>query len=166
MENNEKFCRICGTRLELKQDGNEGILPYCPSCGQFRYPQYNVAVSMIVVNESTDEILLIQQYSRPFYILVAGYVAKGESLEDAAVRELKEETGMTAERLKFNRTRYFEPSGTLMCNFTVFVKDDRELDPNYEIDSFRWFSKEEARKNIKSGSLAEYFLDSYLDEIG
>ena len=140
------------------------MIPFCPACGQFRYPQYNVAVSMIVVNEATDEILLIQQYGRPFYILVAGYVAKGESLEDAAARELKEETGMTLERLKFNRTRFFEPSDTLMCNFTVFVKDARELDPNYEIDSFRWFSREEARKNIKPGSLAEYFLDSYLDE--
>ena len=164
MDTSGKYCRICGTRLELKQDGNEGMIPFCPACGQFRYPQYNVAVSMIVVNEATDEILLIQQYGRPFYILVAGYVAKGESLEDAAARELKEETGMTLERLKFNRTRFFEPSDTLMCNFTVFVKDARELDPNYEIDSFRWFSREEARKNIKPGSLAEYFLDSYLDE--
>lgn len=164
MESNTKYCRICGAPLELKQDGNEGLVPYCPACGQFRYPQYNVAVSMIVVNEASGEILLIQQYGHPFYILVAGYVARGESLEDAAVRELKEETGMTAGRLKFNRTRYFEPSDSLMCNFTVFVKNAEEMNPNYEIDSFRWFSPEEARNHIKPGSLAEYFLDSYLDE--
>ena len=67
------FCRECGTKLVPKELENEGIIPYCPECGQYRFPQYNVAVSMIVVNEEKDEILLIQQYGRPSYILVAGY---------------------------------------------------------------------------------------------
>ena len=67
-----KFCRECGTKLVPKELENEGIVPYCPNCGQYRFPQYNVAVIMIVVNESTGEILLIQQYGRPSYILVAG----------------------------------------------------------------------------------------------
>ena len=147
-----------------KEDEHEGIVPYCPSCGQYRFPQYNVAVSMIVVNEETDEILLIQQYGRPSYILVAGYVSRGESLEDAVAREVKEETGMTVTRVKFNRTQFFEKSDTLMCNFTAFVKDASELDPNYEIDSLAWFTRDEARRNIRPDSLAEYFLVSYLDE--
>ena len=43
---------------------------------------------------------------------------------------IKEETGMTVSRIKFNRTSFFEPSNTLMCNFTAFVKDDSELSPN------------------------------------
>ena len=53
---------------------------------------YNIAVSMIVVNEETDKIMLIKQYGDPFYILVAGYVNRGEPLENAVVRENKEET--------------------------------------------------------------------------
>ena len=158
------YCRECGTKLVPKELDNEGIITYCPSCGQYRFPQYNVAVSMIVVNESSDEILLIQQYGRQSYILVAGYVSRGESLEDAVAREVKEETGMTVTRVKFNRTQFFEKSDTLMCNFTAFVKDASELDPNYEIDSLAWFTREEARANIRPDSLAEYFLVSYLDE--
>ena len=55
------FCRECGTKLVPKELENEGTIPYCPECGQYRFPQYNVAVSMIVVNEEKDEILLIQQ---------------------------------------------------------------------------------------------------------
>jgi hypothetical protein len=35
---------------------------------------------------------------------------------------------------------------------------------NYEIDSYKWFSREEAAKNIRPGSLAEHFLVSYLGE--
>ena len=158
------YCRECGTRLVPRELENEGVVPYCPACEQYRFPQYNVAVSMIVVNEEKDEILLIQQYGRPSYILVAGYVSRGEALEDAVVREVREETGMTVSRIKFNRTQFFEKSDTLMCNFTAFVKDSNELDPNYEIDSYAWFTRDEARANIRPNSLAEYFLVSYLDE--
>lgn len=158
------YCRECGTKLVPKELENEGTAPYCPKCEQYRFPQYNVAVSMIVVNEEKDEILLIQQYGRPSYILVAGYVSRGESLEDAVAREVREETGMTVSHMKFNRTQFFEKSDTLMCNFTAFVKDSSELDPNYEIDSYSWFTRDEARANIRPNSLAEYFLVSYLDE--
>ncbi len=158
------YCRECGTKLVPKELENEGIVPYCPKCERYRFPQYNVAVSMIVVNEEKDEILLIQQYGRPSYILVAGYVSRGEALEDAVVREVREETGMTVSRVKFNRTKFFEKSDTLMCNFTAFVKDSSELDPNYEIDSYAWFTRDEARANIRPNSLAEWFLVSYLEE--
>ena len=55
---------------------------------------YNVAVSMVVTDEETGKILLIQQYGKPTYILVAGYVNRGEAEEDAVVREVREETGL------------------------------------------------------------------------
>ena len=158
------YCRECGTKLVPRELENEGIVPYCLKCEQYRFPQYNVAVSMIVVNEEKDEILLIQQYGRPSYILVAGYVSRGEALEDAVAREVREETGMTVSRVKFNRTKFFEKSDTLMCNFTAFVKDSSELDPNYEIDSYAWFTRDEARANIRPNSLAEWFLVAYLEE--
>ena len=158
------YCCECGTKLIEKELENEGMVPFCPNCEQYRFPQYNVAVSMIVINRADDKILLIRQYGRPFFILVAGYVSRGESLEDAVRREVREETGMTVGSLKFNRTQFYEKSDVLMCNFTCFVDDTSEFHPNYEIDSYSWFSREEARKNIRPDSLAEYFLVSYLDE--
>ena len=67
---------------------------------------YNVAVSMVVTDEETGKILLIQQYGKPTYILVAGYVNRGEAEEDAVAREVREETGLHVSRMKFNRTRF------------------------------------------------------------
>ena len=160
----EKHCRECGAALIKKELKNEGIVPFCPDCGEFRFPMYNVAVSMIVVNRQTNQILLIQQYGKPSYVLVAGYVNRTESLENAVAREIKEETGMTVSEIHFNRTRFFERSNTLMCNFTAFVENDAELQTNEEIDSFAWFSFDDARKNIRPNSLAAYFLNTYLDE--
>lgn len=161
----KKYCQECGTALIEKELENEGMVPFCPKCNQYRFPLYNVAVSMIVINRQTDKILLIKQYGRPFFILVAGYVNRTESLEHAAAREIKEETGMTVSSLRFNRTRFFEPSNTLMCNFTAFVDDESEMNTNEEIDSYQWFTKDEAKENIKKNSLAEYFLNAYLNEV-
>lgn len=160
----QKHCHECGTELIERELVGESIVPYCPKCDQYRFPMYNVAVSMVVINEQTGEILLIKQYGRPHFILVAGYVNRGEQLEYAVGREIKEETGMTVNRIKFNRTSFFEPSNTLMCNFTAFVKDASEISPNGEIDSYQWFTPDEARKNIRPDSLAEKFLNAYLDE--
>ncbi len=160
-----KYCQECGTALTEKELEHEGVIPFCPKCREYRFPMYNVAVSMVVINEENRKILLVKQYGKDYFRLVAGYVNRTETLEHAAVRELKEETGMTAERIRFNRTRFFEPSNTLMCNFTVFVKNDRELNPNYEIDSCGWFSFDDARRNTDPKTLAGQFLNEYLDDL-
>lgn len=159
-----KFCHECGTKLMQKELENEGIIPFCPKCKVYRFPVYNVAVSMIVINKKTDKILLIKQYGKDYYVLVAGYVNRMEQLEHAVAREIKEETGMNVSQIKFNRTRFYEPSDVLMCNFTAFVEDDSNFCVNEEIDDYCWFTYEEARKNIRQNSLAAYFLNAYLDE--
>ncbi len=160
----QSYCPACGAKLSERHLDGEGFVPYCDQCAAYRFPQYNVAVSMIVRDTVTGRILLIQQYGRPAYILVAGYVNRGERAEDAAVREIKEETGMDAQRIHFNRTKFFEPSNTLMINFTATIRDASTLQPNAEIDRCKWFTPEEARENIKPGSLAAEFLNAYLNE--
>lgn len=154
----EKYCTECGSRLIRRELEGEGEIPYCPKCEQYRFPGFNVAVSMVVVDVKTGKILLIQQYGRPFYILVAGYVNKGENAESAVYREILEETGLKVIDCKFNRTKYFEPSNTLMCNFTAYIEDGDAINVNSEIDAYNWFTREEALKNIKENSLAEEFL--------
>ncbi|MBO0750539.1 MAG: NUDIX hydrolase [Bradyrhizobiaceae bacterium] len=55
-----------------------------------------------VVFDAAGRLLLIRRKNPPFrgrYALPGGYVNYGESAEQAAARELKEETGLTATRL-------------------------------------------------------------------
>ena len=68
---------FCGTKLQDRELEGEGIIPYCERCGEYRFPVFSTAVSMIVTNTERDKILLIKQYDRDCYILVAGYVNKG-----------------------------------------------------------------------------------------
>ena len=156
------YCMQCGAKLVIRHHETEGEVPYCESCGEFRYPVFNTAVSMIVMDEARERIILIQQYGKASYVLVAGYVDKGEDAETAAAREVKEELGMTVSSIRYNRSHYYARSNTLMLNFTVTVKES-EAHPNWEVDSWRWFTIEESRQNIRTHSLAEIFLNGYLD---
>jgi NAD+ diphosphatase len=121
-------------------------------------------VSLLVLDEQKENILLIRQYGRPAYILVAGYVNCGEDAEDAARRELMEELGLKALTVSFNRSHYFPPSNTLMLNFTVTVKKE-DAHPNREVDAWQWFSLSDAREAIKPGSLARAFLLGWMDGV-
>lgn len=154
------YCMQCGTRLRIRGHETEGPTPWCDTCGAWRYPVFNTAVSMIVLNERRDKVLLIRQYGRPFYVLVAGYVNRGEDAETAAAREVREEVGMEVISVRFNHSHYFAPSNTLMLNFTVTVAVP-EVHANSEVDDWRWFGVEEARQSIKPDSLAQAFLNGY-----
>lgn len=158
------YCEKCGAELSERYLENEGIIPYCGHCREYRFPKYNVAVSIITVDAENRRILLIKQYGRDSYILVAGYVNKGESPEDAVVRELREETGLSSGSVSYNRSRYFPPSDTLMLNFTCQITGSSEFRLTDEVDEARWFSFEEARENIRPDSLAQKFLNAWFDD--
>ncbi len=162
---NERYCTKCGTLFETREMEGEGTVQYCPKCNEYHFPVFNTACSMIVIDPKARKILLIKQYGRDHYILVAGYVNRGEDAEVTVAREIKEETGLTAKTIRFNRSKYFERSNTLMLNWTVEIEDASELKPNNEIDSYHWFTFEEARRNIKDCSLAQWFLNAYLDSV-
>ncbi len=161
-----EYCYECGTRLRERQLEGEGMIPYCDGCGCFRFPIYSTAVSIIVLSPDKEQVLLIQQYGRESNILVAGYVNRGESAEAAVARELKEETGLNALSVHFNRSEFFERSNTLMLNFTC-IADSTSLEGlnTKEVDKAEWFTFERAKNEIRPNSLAKKFLLAYFSDI-
>lgn len=159
-----KYCMECGTKLNEKYLENEGFIPFCDTCNAYRFPVFNTAVSMIVMNTKQDRILLIKQYGREDYILVAGYVNKGENAEQTVIREVDEELGMKVIKTNYNSSQYFEKSNTLMLNFTCIIEDESLDGITKEVDYAEWFSIEGARESIKRDSLAQKFLEYYVSQ--
>lgn len=161
-----KHCMFCGDELKMRYLESEGKeIPYCETCGDFRFPMFNVAISTEIFAPSRDKILLTKQHGKDEYILVAGFVNKGEAAENALVREVKEETGLDVIDFTFNKTEYFERSNTLMVNFACCVSSDDISHLNSdEIDSAVWFTPEQAKDKILHGSLAEKFLNAAIDK--
>ena len=157
-----RYCMVCGGRLKMKYLQSEGCdIPYCEGCGGFRFPVFSTAVSMVVLSPDREKYLLIQQYGTPFWRLTAGYINRGEDAEHAVRREIMEELGLRTGPISFNRSHYYAPSNTLMLNFTA-VAESLDVHPNEEVDAWRWFSREEARQNIRPDSLAQAFLEGYI----
>ena len=161
-----KYCYECGNKLINKELENEGIIPYCEKCGEYRFPIFSTAVSMIVENQDKTKILLIQQYGKKNNVLVAGYINKGENAEAAVIREVMEETGLKVKTLHFNKSEYFKNTNTLMLNYSCTVESESlEYLNTVEVDEAQWFTHEQAVENIKKNSLAERFLLNYLNNL-
>ncbi|MGN1030468.1 MAG: NAD(+) diphosphatase [Butyricicoccaceae bacterium] len=159
------YCVECGTRLELRPCPGEGMVPYCPSCKTFRFPIFNTAVSMEVMDPSRSRVLLIRQYGKKRNILVAGYVNRGECAEHTVAREVMEEIGLHVSDIRFQKSKFFEPSNTLMLNFSCVADSDDLSGMTAEVDSAAWFSFDEAVQEIAQDSLAQEFLIHFLNGI-
>src|ERR1700737_4987912 len=70
----------------------------------YDYPRPAVTVDVVIVTrEGRPRVLLIRRKNEPFrgmWAIPGGFVDMDESLEDAARRELREETGVRARRLE------------------------------------------------------------------
>lgn len=154
---NMNYCVECGTPLRLRPHPTEPPTPYCERCGEYRFPVFSTAVSVILLSEDRERMLLIRQYGEPDPVLVAGYIDKGETAEQAVIREVAEELGMTAKQPRFLGSHFYAPSETLMLNFLATVPE-KEAHPNAEVDAWAWVPAKGAQELVAPGGLAELLL--------
>lgn len=157
-----KFCYECGNKLILKECNNDGLIPFCNYCNEYRFPIFSTAVSMVVLSPNRDKTLFIQQYDKGRNWLVAGYVNKGETAEEAVKRELFEEVGLTIKKMWFQKSQYWPRSNALLFNYVVVV-DSMDVITNNEVDRYEWFDLEEAYRCVASGGLAEVFYKMFYE---
>ena len=159
------YCRECGEKLTLRFCENEGLIPYCGKCESYMFPQFSVAVSMVVTNRAQDKILLAKHVEDSDFILFAGYMKKGENAEKTIPREIKEELGLDVVKVKYMSSRYHTRKEVLMLNFIVVVEDKPiklQLD---EVAEARWCTPDEAVALIRKGTTAEFFLNNAVREL-
>lgn len=98
MKRKQHFCCYCGNSLaEKKIEGK--IRDYCTCCDTVFYKNPLPVVSAIVVSEKR-ELLLVKRGNEPrrgMWCLPIGFAESGEEVREAALRELREETGLEGE---------------------------------------------------------------------
>ncbi len=88
------FCGQCGSPVEERVAFGR-IRAVCPQCDLVHFEDPKVAVGVVV--ESGGQIVLERRAHDPnagLWSFPSGFVEVGEVLEDAAVREVEEETGL------------------------------------------------------------------------
>lgn len=159
------YCPVCGEKLALFVHDQEGLVPFCKHCEEFRFPQYNTAVSMVVVNRDKNRILLAKHKGQDDFILFAGYVKKGETAEKTVTREFREETRLNVVRYKYMSSRYHEPHNVLMLNFLVVAENGEIALDTSELQEAVWFDFEGALQAVRKDSDAEAFLKNAIAEL-
>lgn len=82
----------------------------CPECGHIIKGYRNPAPTVDIIIAIDDGIVLIKRKNPPYgWALPGGFVDYGESLEDAAIREAKEETSLIVQ-LHGQLKTYSDPS--------------------------------------------------------
>ncbi|MCK8601401.1 NUDIX hydrolase [Desulfoferrobacter suflitae] len=82
----------------------------CPKCGEPVEIYRNPALTVDIIIHMTHGIILIERKNPPYgWALPGGFVDYGESLEAAAYREAKEETGVDLDELQQFRA-YSDPA--------------------------------------------------------
>lgn len=93
----QHYCLMCGS-LMMSREIEGRLREQCPQCGWIYY--LHVKLSAAVLIEHDSKLLLLQRARQPWigrWNLPAGYVEVDETPEQAAVREVREETGLEVE---------------------------------------------------------------------
>ena len=92
-----RFCSRCGALLVRRfhaPDGRERLI--CEGCGRIQYENPTVVGAVLLEREGA--VLLLRRAQAPragTWVFPGGFVELGETVEAAAVRECREETGAT-----------------------------------------------------------------------
>lgn len=103
-----KHCGECGTQLVTDTDESGHARQICGSCGWNWYDP-PTPITLVVVTTEDGQVVYTRKNSFPpgLWSVVAGYIPKGERAEEAALREIKEETGLDAEIVRFMGTHVY-----------------------------------------------------------
>ncbi len=138
------FCAVCGSASEVTDAGWRRI---CASCGAEHFPRTDPVAIMLAVKG--DRCLLGRGRGWPagFLSCLAGFVEPGETVEQAAAREVFEEAGIRADPASaeylFCQPWPF-PSSLMIGLILEAESEEIVIDPK-EIESAHWLTRAEVR---------------------
>lgn len=136
-QRNHRYCGNCGTPTRRKP-GEFAMA--CPACGLLAYPRLTPAVMVLVLHG--ERLLLARSPHFPpgMFSALAGFVEPGETLEQCAVRETREEVGIEIANLRYFHSQSWPfPNSLMLAFFADYAGGSLRLDPT-EIEDAGWFA--------------------------
>ena len=136
-----RFCARCGAPTHADHGGWRR---HCPACGALHFPRTDPVVIMLPV--VGERCLMGRQAAWPkgMWSALAGFLEPGETIEEACARELGEEAGLVATRVRYHSTQPWPFPNSLMIGLIAEVKDGEAKPDETELEAVRWFTRDEA----------------------
>lgn len=152
-------CSICGSST-APIAGGWG--KRCQGCGHEHFPHIHPCV--IVLIRDGDRFLLVRKPEWPEgrFSLVAGFVDFGESLEECIRREVREETGVEVENIRYVGSQSWPFPSQLMTGFVADYAGGELAVDGEELAEGRWFHAGD-RPDLLPGrrSIARWIIDRF-----
>lgn len=153
------FCGYCGqpTQWMAEEWGRS-----CVSCHHHSFPAIHPCAIVLITRPG--EVLLTRKsiWAANRYSLVAGFQEFGESLEETAIREVAEETGVKVSNVRYLGSQCWPFPSQVMVGFVAdYVAGEVQVDTQ-ELEDARWFSVDDLPALPPKRSIARYILDKTL----
>ena len=136
-QSHHRFCGRCAS-VNVMKSGENAL--QCPGCGLVVYPRISPAV-MVLVRHGDKLLLARSPHFKPgVFSALAGFVEAGETLEECARREVREEVGIEIANLRyFDSQPWPFPNSLMVAFFADYAAGTITPDPR-EIEAADWFS--------------------------
>lgn len=137
---NNSYCHVCGTKLEPRANTNE-VTNYCVKCERPVYQDPKVATCTLITN-AQNAVLLAKRALEPGlgkWALPGGYVNRGEVVEEAAKREVFEETGLLCEITELLGVFSVKDASPILIVYQGFITGG-EITPSNETPEVEFFT--------------------------
>ena len=155
-----RFCGTCGTQ---NNDTPAQTQRLCPKCGRMEFPRICPAV-IVIITDDEDRILLAHntRFRKGVYSHISGYVEAGETLEETAVREVREEVSIEIKDIEYIQSQPWPFPDSLMLGFKASYSSGTIKCDGEEIEDAKWFTKDNLPELGGQGALSRILINNWL----
>jgi NAD+ diphosphatase len=152
-----QHCSKCGARIQKVLEATE---KKCRICNLSFFPNLSPAV-MVLIQRENELLLARSAHFKPGnYSALAGFIDLGETAEQAAHREVKEEVGLEIQDLDYFGSQSWPFPGSFMIAFKAkYLRGEINIDRN-EIEDARWFHLNDLPPLPSSLSISRKIIES------
>ena len=151
--NRHRFCAQCGSTTEPVR---AGWSRQCSGCGAQHFPRTDPVVIMLAENGGRALVGRQPHFAPGSMSALAGFIEVGEAIEEAVIRELREEAGILAHSVRYVASQPWPFPSSLMIACVAETDSDVLNIDTKELESAIWVTRDEVRAGLAGDPAAPF----------